>query len=169
MVTAVVHHRQLQVELLKHPLFGSEVPTGIQAFNETIQLGDLLRFLQINVRRRQLAEPDQLPRAGLQLVVVLGQAAITAKGHDGVQLTLNSQNIALVFGADLTPNRSQGGKVIKMSLHRPLLWSSKDTEFLEGNRLEAVDHLPPLGSNGRRDSLLPAEVAVTVTACWAIC
>ena len=60
----------------------------------------------------------------------------------------------------------EGGELIELTLHLPDFRGAEGTEFLEGNRLQCLDHLPPFGSKGRRE---PPEVAETVTVFWAIC
>ena len=104
------------------------------------------------------------------MLIELTEATITRQCDDRAQGSLNSQHIALVFGDQVTSNRREGLQILQPTFHGPGPWGGESSQLLECNRLQAVNHLLPLGAKGRRESLTePALVAVAVTVCWAIC
>jgi len=64
-------------------------------------------------------------------MIELVQTAIAAERHDRVQFPFHHQNVALVFGGDLPPNRGQRRERIEFPLDGPLFRTSEDTQFLE--------------------------------------
>ena len=93
------------------------------------------------------------------MMVVLAETAVTAEVHDGGQFSFHDQNVAAMFGIELATHWGQRRQLIKMSFNGPVAGNTEHPEFLEGNRLQCLDHLP-FGSNGSRE---PPEVAETVT------
>ena len=102
-------------------------------------------------------------------MVVLAETVVTAQVHNRGQLSVHDQNVAAMFSLELAAHWGQRCQLIQMSFDGPVAGSTQHPEFLKGNRLQAFNHLPPLGSKGRRASPPPADVAVTGTVCWVIC
>ena len=118
----------------------------------------------------RVAEPDQLRWLAAELLIELAETSITGQRDDRGELSLNGEDVATMFSGEFAPHRREGFQRLELALDGPGARSSKGSQFLKGNRLQALDHFPPLGSKGSRESLtLPAAVAVAVTVCCASC
>ena len=137
--------RQLEAELLKHPVLRVEVAGGVEAFGERVgvEFEHFTAALQHGVggdalKARLIAQPDHLVVLEAQRVVVMLQAAIAAQGDDRAGVAAHLKDVAAVDGAELTPHRGEALKLAERLIHMPVAAFGQGPQLLQRHRLQEI-------------------------------